>query len=133
MSKEEAKEKWVCHYCKNKYNMLFDRDMHHKTHKEHYEKLFRVCYTLSSKKDKQIKWLKNSREGWKKARERLDILYDDRVKKLKAETISKKKVSDIIEKFEAEHFEEGSDHPSIIHYSDFKAFKKELGLIRTNK
>ena len=36
-------------------------------------------------------------------------------------------IEKVMDKFEKYHFEEGSDHPSMpIHYSDFKALKKEL-------
>ena len=37
---EPINNNWKCHYCKKVFTSLFTRDHHHRTHKEHYEKLF---------------------------------------------------------------------------------------------
>ena len=51
------KEKWNCHYCNRSFNSFFDRDMHHRSHPQHYENMFKYMLQINYELEFQIKIL----------------------------------------------------------------------------
>ena len=78
---------WNCFYCKNSFNSLLDRDNHHRTHPEHYRKMFEYLLFISNNLDKEISTLRCERDALKGSNEDLRRL----ITKTNAEIVADEK------------------------------------------
>ncbi len=56
-------KEWKCHYCKKKFESLFSRDFHHRTHVEHYKYLFENCMEIITRLEIENNDLKQELKG----------------------------------------------------------------------
>ena len=74
-TKEEIKnielgkeQEWRCYYCNEGFDSLFNRDMHHREHPEHYKYLFYNCMEMIHELETEIEDLKQQIEAFSKTK-----------------------------------------------------------------